>query len=68
MKNKIVLLVLALTCFMLYLNGMITEVHNTKKEIEACMGKVQLTLVRTWGGDEVEKVPDKKSVHLNYEQ
>lgn len=54
MKNKIVLLVLALTGFMLYLNGMIAEVHNTKKEIEACMGKVQLTLVRTWGGDEEE--------------
>ncbi|NIR10113.1 MAG: 6-bladed beta-propeller [Candidatus Aminicenantes bacterium] len=54
MKNKIVLLVLALTVFILYLNGMIAEVHNTKKEIDACMGKVQLTLVRTWGGDEEE--------------
>lgn len=54
MKNKIVLFLLALTGFMLYLNGMIAEVHNTKKEIDDCMGKVQLTLVRTWGGDEEE--------------
>jgi hypothetical protein len=54
MKNKILLLVLALTGFILYLNGTIAEVHNTKKEIDTCMGKVQLTLVRTLGGDEEE--------------
>jgi hypothetical protein len=54
MKNKILLLVLALTGFILYLNGTIAEVHNTKKEIDVCMGKVQLTLVHTWGGDEEE--------------
>lgn len=27
-------------------------VHNAQKEIDSCMGKVKLKLVRNWGGDE----------------
>jgi hypothetical protein len=54
MKNKIVLLILMLTGFLSHLEGAIAEVHNTKKEIDACMGRIHLTPVRTWGGDEEE--------------
>jgi len=32
--------------------GQAVLVHNTKQEIDSCMGKLQLKLVRTWGGDE----------------
>jgi 6-bladed beta-propeller len=31
-----------------------TLVHNTKQEIEACEGKLQLKWIRTWGGNEEE--------------
>jgi hypothetical protein len=40
-------------------DALITEnkaflVHNTLEEIESCKGKVQLELIRTWGGDKEE--------------
>ena len=55
MNNKGVLIVLSiLTVFTLYPASTVKEVHNTMKEIDSCMGKVQLTLVRTWGGDDEE--------------
>jgi len=29
-------------------------VHNTRADIESVKGKIQLTLLRTWGGDEID--------------
>ncbi len=34
----------------------IIEVHNTRQEIDNCMKKLNLTLLRTWGGDEKEDI------------
>jgi len=54
--NKFIIVVLLTlsTCIPLFPSNPVKVVHNTRKEIDACMGKVQLTLVQTWGGDEEE--------------
>jgi len=54
--NKFIIVVLLTlsTCITLFPSNPVKVVHNTRKEIDACVGKVQLTLVRTWGGDDEE--------------
>jgi len=53
-KNIIVIILAILSCFAISPSASVKVVHNTRKEIDVCMGKIQLTLVRTWGGDEEE--------------
>ncbi len=52
--GHILLLLLVLTGLTLFSVEPVKVVHNTRAEIESVKGKIQLTLVRTWGGDEVE--------------
>ena len=37
-----------------FMTGQPIFVKNTLKEIDACEGKIKLTLVRTWGDDEID--------------
>jgi hypothetical protein len=48
------LLLTLITTLTLHSVEPVIVVHNTLAEIESVKGKIQLKLVRTWGGDEVE--------------
>jgi hypothetical protein len=48
------LLLTLITTLTLHSVELVIVVHNTLAEIESVKGKIQLNLVRTWGGDEVE--------------
>lgn len=37
-----------------HVNGRSVLVHNTLQDIEKCIGKLQLKLIKVWGGDEEE--------------
>jgi len=53
MMNKLLFFILILWLgFSIFAGSPVTVAHNTLKEINACMGKVILTPVRTWGGDD----------------
>jgi len=43
-------------CLSVYAEDRAVLIHNTIEEIDSCMGKLKLELVRVWGGDEEEDV------------
>jgi hypothetical protein len=52
LKFKLTLSVFIIIITTSAINSEVTRVHNTLKEIEASIGKVELKLMRTWGNDE----------------
>jgi len=57
MNRQTILIILSvLVSFILNSTVNVLEVHNTRQEIEACLGKIKLTLIRTWGGDEIDDI------------
>jgi hypothetical protein len=53
MRFIFLLLVIAFMSVFSYTIGQPVFVKNSLQEINSCEGKIQLTLVRTWGGDEI---------------
>ena len=43
-------------CLSVYAENRTVLIHNTVEEIDSCIGKLKLELVRVWGGDEEEDV------------
>jgi len=54
MKKKGILIVFLLYLFSFHNFSETRFVHNTLNEINACEGKINLTLIRVWGDDEVD--------------
>jgi hypothetical protein len=53
-KHKIGYFLILLPYLTLFSVEPVKVAHNTRAEIDSVKGKIQLTLLRTWGGDEVE--------------
>ncbi len=53
-KIKICFFLVLLTGLTLYPLEPVKVVHNTRAEIDSVNGKIRLTLLRTWGGDDVD--------------
>jgi hypothetical protein len=54
MKKREILIVFLLYIFSIHNFPETRFVHNTLNEINACEGKIKLTLIRVWGDDEVD--------------
>ncbi len=57
-KSACLFLLLLILISVLNLNSVepVKVVHNTRADIDSVKGKIQLTLLRTWGGDEIDDV------------
>jgi hypothetical protein len=53
-KHKIGYFLILLPYLTLFSVEPVKVVHNTMEEIESVKGKIQLTLLKTWGGDEID--------------
>jgi len=51
---KIYFLFVLITGITLFSVEPVKVVHNTRTDIDSVKGKIQLTLLRTWGGDEID--------------
>jgi hypothetical protein len=47
-----IIVVFWFSCFSFHAADRAVLVHNTLQDIEKCKGKLQLKLIRVWGGDE----------------